>query len=364
MSYSSVTLAGGGVAYYDGALTVPQEVFPSPTIEYPVPGDQDTRLIRRKYHVQLSAYSPLELNTPDSVYTEAYLVDDRPVQFLPAGVVEIERTYCEVPGASYEYESYVFQFPGVAGGARVTISDQFNFTGISYCVSNGVLSWATPTLAASGLLLGQASMTYTFTSRSGVTSQGVWEAAIRAPLTQGNSAFIGRHAIVEGWSSKNKWAYSVVTASAATQGVALRIDRGPVQRVVGSTIESIYFLVGATPAGALASPAEIDLVQGFEVQDLFAGGGGNGYVRNPGELTVWNAQTGGTQALEYYYNRSSVVSVTSRATVGNDDKGTIPTKNEYMDMILTGAQIAAEGSTVERWQGNIYRRRTRYVKAQ
>lgn len=41
-----------------------------------------------------------------------------------------------------------------------------------------------------------------------------------------------------------------------------------------------------------------------------------------------------------------------------------PSRTDYESWIATGSEIVAQASTLERWQGNIYRRTTIYIKAQ
>lgn len=60
-------------------------------------------------------------------------------------------------------------------------------------------------------------------------------------------------------------------------------------------------------------------------------------------------------------NDNVVINYLLAAGVYPDDS--TPTKEDYLAMIAAGTELVAEDSRVERWQGNIFQRVTRYVKA-
>jgi peptidoglycan hydrolase-like protein with peptidoglycan-binding domain len=321
MSYSVITLAGGGFAYFDGSLTTPQEVFPSPRVEYPFPGDQLTRVIRRRYHVLQSSYCPAALDQTDSVYTLAYLVSDIPVQELPGGVWEIERTFAEVPTPQQEFESYVFAFPGLNASVIAVTGASTTLTGAAYNATTGILSWSSPSVVTGEQVIGR------LTGEWGYQVSGIF-GTITYPINQAFSrqaisptaVNIGRKFVLS-----NRPVFistSGISASAFTfESVALS-SRKPIQLASVSRIEDVYFLAGESPAAAVSFPSDIESLQVFAVRQLYG-------------------------ALE-----------TETVTAFTD-----PSLNEYAEMIATESEIVAEESRVERYLGNIYRRRTRYMKA-
>lgn len=78
---------------------------------------------------------------------------------------------------------------------------------------------------------------------------------------------------------------------------------------------------------------------------------------SPGDIPVIEAQVWGIAS-----NPNARVDYLLPAGVYWSDS--TPTKEDYQDMITNGDEIVAEDSILERWQGEIYVRITRYVTAQ
>jgi hypothetical protein len=321
MSYSVITLAGGGFAYFDGSLTTPQEVFPSPRVEYPFPGDQLTRVIRRRYHVLQSSYCPAALDQTDSVYTLAYLVSDIPVQELPGGVWEIERTFAEVPTPQQEFESYVFAFPGLSASVVAVTGTITTLTGAAYNATTGILSWSSPSVVTGQQIVGRMTgqWGYQVSGFAGTITYPINQTFSRQAISP-TAVNIGARYVI---SNRNvTLSTSGISASAFTATLPQISSRKPVQLAGVSRIEDVYFLAGNSPAAAYSLPSDVESLQVFAVRQRYG-------------------------ALE-----------TETVTVFTD-----PSLNEYAEMIATEEEIVAEESRVERYLGNIYRRRTRYMKA-
>jgi hypothetical protein len=321
MSYSVITLAGGGFAYLDGSLTTPQEVFPSPRVEYPFPGDQLTRVIRRRYHVLASSYCPAALDQTDSVYTLAYLVSDIPVQELPGGVWEIERTFAEVPTPQQEFESYVFAFPGLSNSLVSVTGSRNVLTGAAYNPTTGILSWSDPSVITGQQVIGRMTgeWSYQVVGQSSVITYPIDQPFSRKAISPtainvGPKFVLSNREVTLGTSG--------ISASAFTAVLTGLSFRNPVQLASVSRIEDVYFLAGSSTGAAYSLPEDIETLQQFKVRQLYGG-------------------------LE----------------VESVGLFTDPTLAEYSEMIASQSEIVAEESRVERYLGNIYRRRTRYMKA-
>jgi hypothetical protein len=322
MSYTSATLPGGGTAYFDGALTVPQEVFPSPQVSYPFPADQFTRVIRRRFHVLASAYSPAALDTPDTAYTQAYLVEDVPVGELPGGVWEIQRTFAEIPLPRNDYETYIFPFPGISGSV-ISAGSAASLLGVAYCATNGLLSWTGGlSVATFDTIYGRAQISYRITPGVLNGANGWTSSRVFSGRTIGtNTINIGPTLLST--DPQSQTIVSAVTASAATFSILLS-SRQPIQRVVISRVEEEYFLVGESPAAAFSQADQIQPIQVFAVRQQFGNGQETDFVSN----------------------------------------NTLPNLSQYNESVMTREDLVAEESRIDRYLGNIYRRRTRYVKAQ
>jgi len=55
------------------------------------------------------------LNTPHPTFTDAYLVEETPLQDLGGGVARWTRRYAQIPATRIEYESFAYQFIGYMG---------------------------------------------------------------------------------------------------------------------------------------------------------------------------------------------------------------------------------------------------------
>jgi hypothetical protein len=338
MSYSVITLAGGGFAYLDGSLTTPQEVFPSPRVEYPFPGDQLTRVIRRRYHVLQSSYCPAALDQTDSVYTLAYLVSDIPVQELPGGVWEIERTFAEVPTPQQEWESYVFAFPGflnrtTIGGVTVTASfapaPLLTLTGAAYNPQTGILSWSAPTFSVGRFVVGRmtGSWGYQTSGLYGTITYPINQPFSRPTLSEtsinvGNKIVISNRSVFLSSSGISASVFGASAFCSSSSTAPFVQPRQPIQIAAVSRIEDVYYLSGSVTGAAVSLPEDIDTLQVFAVK------------QNPSGLV-----------LEFL------------------DRNTVPSDRDYFEMMLKEQEIVVEESRVERYLGNIYRRRTRYMKA-
>ncbi len=94
-----------------------------PTLEYPFIefNDVSTRLIKQRYHVkETAAFLPLDSQLPAELATrfgvtatDFFLVENGTPQAVCGDIVEIERTYSNMPVMHTEYNNQILSFPGL-----------------------------------------------------------------------------------------------------------------------------------------------------------------------------------------------------------------------------------------------------------
>lgn len=94
-----------------------------PTLEYPFIefNDVSTRLIKQRYHVkETAAFLPLDSQLPAELATrfgvaaaDFFLVENGTPQTVCGDIVEIERTYSNMPIMHTEYNNQILSFPGL-----------------------------------------------------------------------------------------------------------------------------------------------------------------------------------------------------------------------------------------------------------
>jgi hypothetical protein len=312
MPYASYTLPGGGTAYADGSYTAPSEIFPSPVLTYPFEQDQTHYLVRRRYQVLRGSYAPQALDTADSTYTTAYLVQDTPVGTIGADLLEIERTYSTIPAARNEFEDYAYEFPGAS--ASISTISYVSLGGVTFCSTTGDLAWSSGVSAATGDLVGikyVRDSAYGFID--GTTANYVFTGVERRRASGTN-----RIRLRPAPSALVSTTESISSASAANLTVIG--NRSPETKATLSRVLVEYLLPGVTTG--VTEPQDIQPEQAFRI-------------------------------LNQVGQETNIVTATS-----------IPTVVDYRAMIARDEEIVAEDGQVSRYRGNIYERRTRFVKAQ
>ena len=95
----------------DGTISTPVPAEPI-LFEYPIRGS-NARLYRRKFYVDLEAYSRLPLDTPSPEHPEMILVDESiPTRVGNTQRCTFVRTYADVPSPIIEYSTVSVTFPG------------------------------------------------------------------------------------------------------------------------------------------------------------------------------------------------------------------------------------------------------------
>lgn len=312
MPYASYTLPGGGTAYADGDYSTATEIQPSPLITYPFEQDQTAFEVRRRYMILRSSYSPQALDTADATYTQAYLVAETPTGNPGADLLEFERVYATIPAARDEREGYPFEYPGAS--ASVAAISYATLSGVTFCSTTGVLAWSSGVSAVTGDLVG---IRYTrasdYTFLDGSTGSITFGAVERKRAT-------GTNAIKIRPAPNRITSVSESITAAAAANLSTVGNRLPRTIVTNSRVLVEYILPGVTPG--IAEPDDIALEQEFRVLDRF------------GQET--NICTGTT----------------------------IPSVQDYRGYVAAEQEVVAEDGQLVRYRGNIYERRTRFVRAQ
>jgi hypothetical protein len=320
MSYTTDTLASGGRAYFDGSFTVPTEVA-LPRIEYPFPEDTSTRQISRRLWVRSGSYSASSIatNTTDATFTAAVLTEERIVGEPGADLYEIERVYNEIPNPFREYETTVYSYPGL-NQALLTTGTSITLTGVSYCHTTSSITWSSPTFPTLTNLRIQATFSTPVVTVAGRIYTGSRRnATIIEQITNPSGSGISYQQPL--WSDQIAGTTVISTARAVTGGVNIA-RRNPFQDLVLSRVENDFIVVGSGSFASISSADSIAIAEPFRVVNAYTG-----------------------QEQEY-------IAVNTNPSIA-----------EYSAMVNESQFLATSDTAVDRWRGNIYRRRTRYVPA-
>ncbi|HOP99105.1 MAG TPA: hypothetical protein PLK78_16935 [Verrucomicrobiota bacterium] len=82
---------------------------------FPFPGDNTSFIVEQDFMQFFANFTPLALSTPHPTFTDAYLVEETPLQDLGGGVARWTRRYAQIPATRNEYEAFAYQFVGYIG---------------------------------------------------------------------------------------------------------------------------------------------------------------------------------------------------------------------------------------------------------
>ena len=238
--------------------------------------------------------------TCDITLPAAYFVRQGALRDVDGGQVRYERLFATVPSQWSEPESFAFEFPAYPPGTPGT---SFNASSIANAGSGTVIIGTN----ATGISVGENVYAQVKYTRGGKVYQ---------------QGFFGK-------------------ATAVSSGVSVTIP-GAMQGTVGAA-SSVSGTVAETAIGR--TNAETLVVSSRIVNDSALSSLANLDV----DLPL-------TQQFRPIDNTGAITTTLSATT--------IPTSSAYATLVVDGSEIVAEGSSLGRYLGNIYRRSTRLVKAQ
>lgn len=299
--------------YYPNSTTfgTAVEVMGSGRRLHPIRNDTSAYQIRRDYVVAPSAYQPQDLGTAiEDSGTPLYLVEEI-VTSRTAAFTYFTRTYSTIPSPRVEHESYPFTIPGLGGASTLGTSVAL-FSGNPYIPGQFIFTVTAGTHAftTSDLLRFDLVLDYSYGGAfgSGFNTTGLAWGIYTKPIA------VGANTITIEW---NETGYTF--DSGTVRSADVRAPRAPVSRSITSRLTYDYILPGVT--------------QGFESGDD---------ITTPEPFIITDAANEQTDTL---------------------DTTTLPTQATYEGYIESGTWLVAE-SFVRLWQGPIYERVVRTVKAQ
>jgi hypothetical protein len=317
-------------SYYDGNFNQADQHGPM-RIRYPfyAEGDNVTRVIERDYMQKISRFKSLPLNAVDPQFSDCYLVQETDPEIVGADVGLFTRIYSSIPQSRVVSEQFFWNRPGTSG------------VGGSSILQEEVTSPSAVTRTSDGYVVYPLSTANTFTAGDTVTvtesySQGWQNPAARVggltlavrlrgvvisanpsgPSTvtvrlQGNTSNVFYNRLFQNGSGLASIKIEKVLASRAAG-----------QIVVNAKVVCDYFLPGISKG-----VATVDNIEIYEPFKIFVVSGGN--VTETDTLTA----------------------------------STVPTVSEYFQWVNDSRELVAEYSTLQRYWGNIWERKTRYVVA-
>ena len=268
-------------------------------------GVKDVLIFEQDFAQFFADYAPTNLGTVHPDDSDLYLVAESPLTDLGGGLAMFTRTYAKIPDQRVDYESFAFTFPGLSPGGIYT-PHLLNPTGT---VASGQTTLTSQD--AHGLVVGdEVFIKYATSMLVNDASSSFLQLIQTRKFTVAVVPTTTTFKVTEVLGISPQF-YYVVKASAS---------RKPLSKTVMSKVVYDYFLPGVSVG--------IDDVDDIPILEQFSVESGDG------ELSV------------------DTVSEASD-----------PTQAEYVDDIV-GTWIVAENSVVRRWEGEIYERATRYVKAE
>ena len=279
-------------------------------------GDTSTIMTEEEWVQDASNYFPRPLGSLGGIGGNSFLVEEKKPRRIDGGLYKWVRVYSQVPLTRVDYERYVFVTP------------------IMSAVSS-------PTLVNS-TAIGQWTAAVTFiNNNTGLTE---WGRRIRF-----NAADIVRLNIKYDYSIGDPNSYNLLTSRL----VEVHATDGP--GAPGTYIDVRDWL---------RDLVETPGYYGVELLEVYSGT----YVDSTGAAKVV------TSEMQYdYFNTldPSAIPVlealayfdASNERTNTLDASSTPTADEYAAWGANGARIVVETSIIRRWKGNIWERRTRYVKA-
>jgi hypothetical protein len=86
---------------------------------FPIPGDNTSFIVEQDFMQFFANFTPLALNTAHPTFTNAYLVEETPLQDLGGGVARWTRRYAQIPATRDEYETFAYHFIGFEGNFNI-----------------------------------------------------------------------------------------------------------------------------------------------------------------------------------------------------------------------------------------------------
>jgi len=271
-------------------------------VSYPLGAAEPTALVIDASFMQTRAnYSRPAANAVLSYNgSNAYFVDDQGFSDVTAGVTTWGRKWATIPASWSEYEDTSYEFPSYTVGT--VYGSTFNVTNIATSGANVVLTTSATNVVAGDTLF----LNLLFTRSSRAYRFTYFTTALAA--SSGLSITVKNQ-------FPNSGNFTNVSGIVCETQIARNL---PEQLVVSSRILHDY---------ALSSEGSLDT-------DLPA-------------IEAWSAIT--------YQGYQTKVLSTGGAT--------IPSSEDYFQMMKNGTEIAVERSSRSRYMGNIYVRRTRFVTA-
>lgn len=300
--------------FMDGDLTVPNLVN-IPRRTFPIDNDSAVYNLEEDYEILGDFYEPLIPGQRHPDHVNLFWVKDSNISPVGNGVHSYTRNWAMLPGldasgrsnaySSVDYDTYVFTVPGINPEESQQLFLQYD------------VSFAT---TAGGNTTLHSTANHDIEVNHGVTVNYV----AKDPLN-GNTYLRSVYRIAKAGTGGSILVVSAITDVSAinwTSGASFKRSDGtqdPYQLTVTSRTITDYWLPGVTPG--IKSELQIPIIQQFKI----IGSSGN---------------------------KTDLLSdITS------------PSLDVYLSMVSSGQWIVAEPSALRIWQGTIYQRSTRYVKA-
>ena len=291
--------------FYSGDFTTPHAVTPK-LWQWPIPGDSTTKLYTQDFVVDSEHYVRSDFDAEDADDPSLYLVDESNPTLIGNGIVRFTRTYSQIPqprvmgSGSDEVELYVATVPGIGYTDPVTFADYIDSA--ENVGDTTVLDIKSPP----HLFQADDWVSIHYFARDPGSTLVITRQVSRLVISV-TSSTVTIDRIID--------AYNIVAWGLIYKSLA---NREPYQLVVPSWISTEYFLPGVS--SGIASASDIPIMQPTPIIDHVSG------------------------------NRTDTIT-----------DQTSPSLDDYFEMIRDDIKIVAEPSSLTRWRGNIWERRTRYI---
>lgn len=266
-------------------------------------GDENVYLIEEDIQVLAASYAPLALDTPHPTLADFYLVADGLNPSMQGGTVrQFTRLWGKIPAQRIEGSTIAWSIPGLARGGTNAI---IGIESVS-APAGGLVDIITST--AHGLFAGDKVFFYFQQSQSVYKPESIYPALVVA------APFANQIQV-----------YATGTGAFFTDAISLQkagLGRAPRTKAVPCDVVYDYFLPGVSPG--IPTKESIPILTPPAVYD------GNNQLVDPPDYSA----------------------------------ETTPTNTDYLTQVAAGSMIVSQDSSLARWQGNIYERITRQVRAQ
>ncbi|PAW76817.1 MAG: hypothetical protein B9S32_13850 [Verrucomicrobia bacterium Tous-C9LFEB] len=302
---------------FDGDFTVAAAVSQR-LFEFPFMGDLTSCTFKQTFMIDAEHYAPLPLSTRDTVRNDMFLVAEDGQQNIGGGIITFDRTYATIPLSRNDYEPYAWTAP-----AFVDANSTLERIAVAWKRMGSLDRISVPGTYAPG-------MTVTVSQRSANNQVAV---TLTTNLEVYGSYSVSRTVEAIGTEGLNgpyidvanlPWKLSFGNTnigyprSTVTLPASNRVEKS---LVVSSRCQYDYFLPGVT--AGIAQPEDIDI-----------------------------------------YQRAFFYTTATGAETNSLSSSTSPTVAVYKTWISSRQELIPEPSDISRWMGNIWQRKTRYIKAQ